>query len=102
MDTKRGGKKSAAAGRLFRVLYLRQRVVRASLLVAVHVAGYLNVLGDIPSRSFVYSKQWHCTNDSEFLSLINSKLPLPSQSYWQGFRLSFALSTKVISNLGTK
>ena len=61
------------------VLALRQRVIRVSLLVAAHVAGDLNVLGDIPSRSFGYSKQWHCTNDSEFLSFINSKFPLPHQ-----------------------
>ena len=72
------------------------------MLVAVHVAGYLNVIGDIPSRSFGYSKEWHCTNYSKFLSLISSKLPLPHQSSWQGLRLYFALSTKVISELGTK
>ena len=80
MDRKRGGKKSAAAGRLLRVLALRQLVARAPPLVAAHVAGDLNVLGNIPSCSFGYSKQWHCTNDSEFLFLINSKLPLPHQS----------------------
>ena len=102
MDTKRGGKNSAAAGRLLRVLALWKRVERASPLVAAHVAGDLNVIGDIPSCSFGYSKQWHCTNDYEFLSLINSKLPLSHQCSWQGFRLSFALSMKVISELGTK
>ena len=102
MDTKGGAKKSASAGRLIRVLALQQRVARASLLVAAHVSVDLNVIGDIPSCSFVYSKQFHCTNDSEFLSLINSKFPLPHQRYWQGSRLSFAFSTKVISELGTK
>ena len=60
------------------------------------------MFGDIPSPSFGYSKQWHCTNYSEFLSLINSKFPLPHQRSWQGFRLSFVLSTKMISDLGTK
>ena len=100
MDTKRGGKKSAASGRLIKVLDLQQKVPRASPVVAAHVAGDLNVLGDIPSNSFGYSKKWHCTNDSEFLSLINSKSPLPRQRSWQGFRLSFLLITKVISELG--
>ena len=52
------------------VLDLRQQMTRASLLVAAHIAGDLNVLGDIPYRSFGYSKQWNCTNDSDFLSLI--------------------------------
>ena len=51
--TQRGAaKKSAAAGRLIRVLDLRKRVAKASPLVAAHVAGDLNVLGEIPSRSF--------------------------------------------------
>ena len=62
---------SAAAGRLIRVLALQKQVSRASLLVVVHVAGHLNVLGNIPYCSFGYSKQWHCTNDSEFIFLIN-------------------------------
>ena len=41
-----------------------------------HVAGDLNVLGEIPCRSFGYYKQWHCANNYEFISLINSQLPL--------------------------
>ena len=60
------------------------------------------MLGKIPSHSFGYYKQWHCTNDSEFLSFIISKLPLPRQHSWQGFHLSFALSMKVISELWDK
>ena len=93
-------KKSAAAGRLLRVLALRQRVARASPLVVAHVAGELNVLGDIPSRSFGYKKAWHCKSENEFLSLINSEFPLPQKRSWRGFRLSYALSMKVISELG--
>jgi hypothetical protein len=93
-------KKSAAAGRLLRVLALRQRVARASPLVVAHVAGDLNVIGDIPSRSFGYKKAWHCKSETEFLSLINSEFPLPQKRSWRGFRLSYALSTKVISELG--
>ena len=101
----RGGrlqKKSVAVGRLLKVLALQQRLARASPLVADHVAGNLNVLGHIPSCSFGYSKQWHCTNDSEFISLIHSKLSLPHQRSWQVFRFSFELSTKMISELGEK
>ena len=101
--TQRGAsKKSAAEGRLFRVSDLRQRVTRASPLVAAHVAVDLNVIGDIPSRSFDYSKQWNCTNNHEFLSLINSKFPFPHKRFWKGFRPSSTLTTKVISKLGTK
>ena len=101
--TQRGAAKtSTATGRLLRVLALQKRVARALPLVAEHVAGYLNVLGDIPSCSFGYSKQWHFTDDSEFLSLVNSKFPLHRQRSWQGFRLSFELITKVISELGKR
>ena len=99
---KGGQKNSEAAGRLLIVLALQQQGERASPLVAAHVAEDLNVIGNIPSRSFGYCKQWHCTNDSEFLSLINPQFPLPHQRSWQGFRLFFALSMKVISELGTK
>ena len=42
-------KKSTAAGRLLRVLYLRQRVSRMSPFEAAHEAGDLNILGNIPS-----------------------------------------------------
>ena len=65
-------KKSAAAGRLLRVLYLWQQVTRASPLVAAHVAGVMNVLEKISSLLFGYFRQWHCTKDSVFISLINS------------------------------
>ena len=84
--TQRGAaKKSAEVGRLLRVLVLRQLVSIASPLVDLHVEGDMNVFGDISSRSFGYSKQWHFTNDYEFVSLINSKFPLPRQRSWQGF-----------------
>ena len=99
----RGSAKTfAASGRLIRVLALSQRVVRASPLVSEHVSGELNALGDILSSSFGYSKLWHCTNDSKFLSLINYQFALSHQHSWQGFHLSLALSTKVVSKLGTK
>ena len=102
MDTKGGVKKSAAAGCLLRVLALRKLVAITPPLVDTHVEGYLNLLGEIISLSFGYSKQWHCTNDYEFVSLVNSKFPLSRQHSWQGFRISSVLSTKIISELGTK
>ena len=77
-------------------------MARETLLVAAHVVGDLNVLVDISSRSLGYFKQWYCTNDSEFLSLINSKFPLPHQLSLQGFRHYLALITNVTSELGTR
>ena len=78
--TQRGAvKTSAAAGHLIIVLALQHRVAKASLLVAVHVSVYLNVIGNIPLIYLGYSKQRHCTNDFEFLSLINFQFPIPHQ-----------------------
>ena len=101
--TQRGAsKKYATVGRLLRVLDLRQRVAKASPLVAMHLTGDLNVISIIPSSTFVYPKKWYFTHDYECLSLINSKFPLPHKCSWQGFRLYFNLRTKVISKLGKK
>ena len=100
---KRGAaKKSTEAGRLLRVLALWKQVEKESLLVAAHVARDLYFLGYIPFSYFGYSKQWHRTNDYEFISLINSKFPLLHQRSWQGLLLYFALITNVIYDLGTK
>ena len=96
---KGAAKKSSASGSPLRVLYSQEPVTIVSPLVVAHVAGDPDVLGNIPYCSFGYSKNFHCTNDSEFLSLTNYQLALPHQCSWQGFRLSFALSTKMISKL---
>ena len=91
--------KPSSERRILRSPALQQQVARASPLVSDHVTGELNVLGEIPSHSFGYYKQWNCTNDSKFLSLINYQFPLPHQRSCKGLRLSFALSTKVISDI---
>ena len=95
-------KNSASAGCLHRVLDFRKRVARASQLVATHVAGDLNVIGGIPYRSFGYYKQWHCTDDSEFWSLINSRFPLPHHCSWKGLLPSFVLIYRSDFRVGEK
>ena len=95
-------KRSAAANRLLRILAIRHRENRASPLVARHIAGELNHLGDIPSRSFGYRVEWHFELDNDFLTFFNSKFPLPDKSCWTGFRLENALATKVTRELLTE
>ena len=92
-------KSKGPAGQLLIALALRQRQNRASPLAPAHVAGELNDMADVASRSFGYRKEWLCHSDDELLTLFDSKFPLPSQSSWQGFHLSSKVVTKVTSAL---
>ena len=100
--TRWASRRSAAANRLLRILAIRHREKRASPLVARHLAGELNTLGDIPSRSFGYKAEWHFVEDDAFLTFFNQKFPLPLKNSWQGFRLTSAVATKVTNELLTE
>ena len=41
---------------------------RGDAWVTRHIAGKRNHLGDIPSRSFGYKKEWHFKKDKQFLT----------------------------------
>ena len=100
--TKRGASRSSnVAGRLLRILGLRQRVNRSSPIVTEHLPGILNVLGDIPSRSYGNKKKWKCKHDADLLTLFHSLLPLPNQQCWRGYQLASAITSRVISELET-
>ncbi len=94
-------KRSAAANRLLRVLAICHRENRGSPLVARHLAGIRNRLGDILSRSFGYKDEWHFTSDDAFLSFFNTTFPLPNKNSWTGFRLTSAIATKAMRELLT-
>ena len=87
------------AGRLIIALALRQRERRASPLTPAHVAGVLNRMADVASRSFGYKKEWECKSTEEFLTLFDRLFPLPQQSSWQSFHLSSKIVTKVTDAL---
>ena len=70
------------AGRLIIALALRQRERRASPLTPAHVAGELNRMADVASRSFGYKKEWECKSTEEFLTLFDRLFPLPKESSW--------------------
>lgn len=95
-------KRSSVANRLLRVLAIRHRVQRASPLVARHIAGEENQLGDIPSRSFGYKAEWHFEHDIDFLSYFNRAFPLPNKNSWTGFRLTSGVASKVMRELLTQ
>ena len=95
-------KRSAVANRLLRVLATRMRRCHAQPLLTRHLAGKRNHLGDIPSRSFGYEKEWHFENDKEFLTYFNHIFPLPDKNTWTGFRLKYAVAMKVTRELLTQ
>ena len=95
-------KQSVVANRLLRVLAVRLRIKRASPLITKHLAGDRNALGNIPSRSFGYKKEWHFKNDSNFLTYFNNCFPLPNQICWTGFRLSGGVCSRVMQELRTQ
>ena len=92
-------KGSLVTGQLLRALALRLKQRHVSPLTPLHIAGEKNAMTDIPSRSFGSEKKWHCTDDNALLNLFNVSFPLPNQNSWTIFRLSSAVSTRVISVL---
>ena len=100
--TRLASKSSMIAGGLLRALALRLRVNRTSPLTPLHIPGVHNRIGDIPSRSFGYKKEWHFPCDTNFLTFFNSTFPLPNQDSWHIFRLQPKICTRVTSVLLTK
>ena len=90
---------SLVADQLLRALTLRLKVKHVSPLTPMHIEGKKNSLTDVPSRSFGSNLAWYCANDDELLTLFDSMFTLPDQSSWTVFRLSSAISIRVISIL---
>ena len=95
-------KHSIVAMQLIRALALRLQLNKASPLTTLHIAGVDNALTDIPSRSFGSEPQWHCTSDTELLTLFNTTFPLPHQASWTVYRPSSAIVMRVTSILQMK
>ncbi len=99
---KLAAKHSKVAMQLICALALRLQLAKTPPLTLLHIAGVDNALTDIPSRSFGSKPKWHCSSDTEFLTLFNSTFPLPNQASWTIFRLSSAIVMRVISTLQMK
>jgi hypothetical protein len=95
--------KSKIGHRLVRALMMRINVNEASPLVTVSIAGILNKMADVASRSFGPSSSTSSTNftssDASFLHSFNSEFPLEQNASWRLFRLSTKLSSLVFSEL---
>ena len=92
--------KTAAA--LLCILSMRLKRAHALPLIPMHIPGEKNIITDIPSPSFGRKLKWHCTTDEEFLTLFDSKFPLPQQNSWTLCHLSKEICSKVISVLVTQ
>ena len=90
---------SLVSANLIRALALRLKVNGTCPLTPLHIAGEENSMTDIPSRSFGSNAKWHCKNNRELLTLFNSTFPLPKQTSWTVFQLTYAIGMRVISVL---
>ena len=97
--TKMASRKSRVAAQLVRALALRLNIQQTCPLTPVHIPGVENALTDIPSRSFGSVKEWECKSDTDFLTLFNTKFPLPQQASWTVFQFGSKMITRVISAL---
>ena len=94
-------KSSVVAGQLIRALALRLKMMGASPLSTLHIAGVQNEMTDILSRSFGTPPKWHCQTNVELLTLYNPKFPL-KQGSWTVYRVGSKISTLVLSVLRMK
>jgi len=100
--TKMASRKSRVAAQLVWALALRLDARQTCPLTPVHIPGVENALMDIPSRSFGSVREWKCKSDTDFLTLFNTKFPLPQQASWTVFRFGSKVITRVISALWMK
>ena len=90
---------SLISAHLIRALSLRLKLNGTCPLTPLHIAGEENSMTDIPSRSFGSNNKWHCKNNTELLTLFNSTFPLPGQTSWTVFQLTYAIGMRVTSVL---
>ena len=95
-------KSSQVAGQLIRALALRLGMSGASPLTTLHIPGDENGITDIPSRSFGKPAKWHCKDESELLTLFQSKFPLPDQQSWNVYQITHDIFIRVLSVLRMK
>lgn len=86
---------SRPAGRLLRLLGLRIHQTQASSLTPLHIAGELNIMADIISRSFKHGKFF--MENSSLLDYFNTHFPLPQNKSWKQFQLPTDWISRVIS-----
>lgn len=87
---------SIAAGRLLQLLSLCQRMLQASSLIPLHLAGKTNEMADAASQAFKDGEFFHIKND--LLTYFNSTFPIHNGS-WTELKIHTSLVSWVISYL---
>ena len=101
--TRLASSKSAVGQRLVRALCLRHCITQSSPLAAWSIAGALNGMADLASRSFRKAgKDTYNLSDSQFLAKFNADFPLTQNASWKLFRLASKVTSLVFSELQTK
>jgi hypothetical protein len=93
--------------RLLRGLAMRQRLTKSAPPAIFHVAGVQNILADVASRPVkgvashfhLLEKNPSAMCPDEFLTIFNSKYPLPQDQPWTSVQPPFDLWSSVISTL---
>ena len=97
---KLSSQKLAVAAQLVRALALRQRMTRSSPLLTVSIAGKLNILADVASRSFRKCDiASYALNDDEFFRLFSQHYPAPQGATWKMVELPKSWITLVIDTI---
>lgn len=88
---------STVAGRLLRLLSIRQRTRQASSLMPMNIAGKDNKMADIPSRAFKSGEFFHAKTN--LVNYFNIHFPLSQTASWTEYRIPEKLASRVISCL---
>ena len=84
---------------IIRALALCLKLHGTCPITPLHIVGKENSMTDIPLRSFGSKKKWHCKTNNKLLTLFNSLFPIPNQTSWTVFQLSYAIGMRVTSVL---
>jgi hypothetical protein len=68
-------------------------------ITPLHITGEENLMKGIPSRMFGSKPKWHCKSNHALLALFNNLFPLPNQTLWNVFQISYAVGMQVTSIL---
>jgi hypothetical protein len=90
---------SKVAKHLIQALAMCLKTNQTCPLTPMHIPGHQHAIADVPSRSFGCYPAWHCTTDSDILTLFNSMFPLHNQQSWMVFHPNYKVAMHVISVL---
>ncbi len=92
-------RRSLVSAHLIHALALRLKLKGTCPITPLHITGKENLMTDILLHSFGSKPQWHCRSNHALLALFNNVFPLPNQTSWNVFQISYAVGMLVTSIL---